>query len=116
VVHNRVFARQLKEQYPSLDVISVEQDMQMVGTQRPLYFDHLVTENALVCEDALRDQLRCEQWNHSQTKQELKSARARIRVLSDDRDQLLRAEAERGRQEKLVVQLVNIIGGDDEQK
>lgn len=56
VCHNSAFAEQLMNMYPGLDAISVEQDYMMCGGQRPLFFDHFVTESLFhrVCQNKIR--------------------------------------------------------------
>jgi hypothetical protein len=110
VVHNAAFAHRLSQQYPTLDVVSIHQDMCLVGSQRPLFFDHLVTEHLMTSDYELRQQLSAEQHNHQKTREERDNYKVRLdleRKHTRGLEDSLKAARERG---GLLDRLVEAIG------
>ena len=111
VCHSQCFAEQLMDQYTGLDAISVEQDWMMCCAQRPLFFDHLVTENALNDNWALKEKLHASSGKLQKMTEERDNYKVRLGLAVERADRLQKKIEEMIRRGKMLRDLEDILNG-----
>ena len=79
VCHSARFARDLERKH-GINAVSISEEYAVVGTRRPVLFDHLLTEQFYRDLHDLRVELRTERRNHLLTREDRDSYRVRFEL------------------------------------